>query len=285
MSTTTLDLTPPDLADASRPTRLRWALADGVAIAERNLTHVRHVPEQLIDVTVQPVMFVLLFAFVFGSVIDVPGDVPYREFLMAGIFTQTVAFSAATAAVTIADDVQKGVVDRFRSLGVARSAVLVGRAVADLATSALGIAIMALAGLLVGWGIHTSVPEAVAGFALLMLFAVTMQWIGTLIGLLVRAPEAAQGAAFVSLFPLTFVANTFVPTSGLPDGLRQVAEWNPLNAVVAALRELFGNAPAATRDLPLPLEHPVAAAVLWCLGLLAVVVPLAIVRYRSATAD
>jgi ABC-2 type transport system permease protein len=270
-----------DPTDVSRATRARWALADGLAIARRNLTHVRHVPEKLIDVTLQPLMFVLLFAYVFGSAIAVPGS-SYREYLMAGIFVQTLAFAMPGTAISLADDMAKGVVDRFRSLPMARSAVLVGRTGADLAASVIGLVVLTGAGLIVGWGIHASVGSAVAGYALLLLFGFAIAWCGTLLGLLVRAPDAAQGIAFVALFPLTFLANTFVATGDLPAVLRPVAEWNPLSAIVAAVRELFGNPGAVAADAAWPLQHAVPVAFAWCSAILALTIPLAVARYRNA---
>jgi len=290
MATASLLLTTPRPAPSTVPApaatplgRLRWALADGWTVARRNLSHVRRVPEKLLDVTLQPIIFVLLFAFVFGSAIAVPGGGSYREFLMAGIFAQTMAFAAATTAVSVATDMSKGLIDRFRSLPMARSAVLTGRTVADLVASLLGVTVMALCGLAVGWRAHNGLLPTLAAFGLLLLFGFAMTWLGTYIGLLVRAPETAQVLMFVVMFPLTFVANTFVPTAGMPTWLRTVADWNPLSAVVAACRQLFGNPTAAVpaADLALPLQHPVLASLAWSLLILAVFVPLAVRRYRT----
>jgi ABC-2 type transport system permease protein len=264
--------------------RMTWAIADGWVIAKRNLTHVRHVPEKLLDVTVQPLMFVILFAYVFGSAIHVPGGGDYKEFLMAGIFVQTMAFTFMGTAMSIAEDVHTGVVDRFRALPMARSAVLSGRVAADFLAAMIGLCVLVASGLVVGWGIHTDVPHAAAGFALLMLFTYAMLWLGTLTGLLVRAPDAAQGLGFIVLFPLTFLANTFVPTDNMGSFLRAFAEYNPLSAVVAALRDLFGNPGAVPEGAPWVLQHATLTAVLWCVGLIAVTFPLAVRRYQRATA-
>lgn len=261
--------------------RLRHALSDGVAIARRNLTHVRYVPEKLLDVTVQPVMFVLLFVYVFGSAITVPGA-DYVDYLMAGIFVQSMAFSSAGTAVSVADDLAKGVVDRFRTLPMARSAVLVGRTLSDLATGLIALAVLSVTGLLVGWRVDGSVASTIGAFALLLLFGFAMSWLGTLVGLFMRDPEAAQGAMFIVMFPLTFVANTFVPTGGMPDWLQPIADWNPISAVTAACRDLFGNPQALPADAPWPLQHPLLAAVLWSVGLIAICLPLAVRRYRTA---
>jgi ABC-2 type transport system permease protein len=270
-----------DPTEVSRATRWRWTASDALTMTRRNLTHVRHVPEKLIDVTLQPLMFVLLFAYVFGNAIDV-SDGSYREYLMAGIFVQTMAFAVASTAVSIADDMAKGAVERFRSLPMSRSAVLVGRAVADLGASLIGLAVMCSAGLVVGWGIHTSVPEALAGFGLLLLFAFAMACLGMLLGLVVRAPEAAQGIAFVTLFPLTFGANAYVSVQDLPGVLHAAADWNPLSAVITACRELFGNPTGLPADPAWPLAHPALASVVWCVAIAAVCLPLAVRRYTSS---
>jgi ABC-2 type transport system permease protein len=261
---------------------VRWYLSDSLAIARRSLAHVRQIPEKLIDVTLQPLMFVLLFAYVFGGVIAVPGG-HYREYLLGGIVVQTIAFGLVGPATSLATDMKEGIVDRFRSLPMARSAFLTGNLIAELAAAVLAIAVLAVSGLVVGWRIHTDVPHALAGFGLLLLFALTMLWVGTLVGVTVRSPDAVMGIAFVLVFPLTFLSNAYVPADGLPDGLRTVAEWNPLSAVAAATRTLFGNPTALPADAPLPLQHPVLGSVLWCLGILAVVVPLAFRRYRVRT--
>jgi ABC-2 type transport system permease protein len=272
-----------DPTTVSVATRFRWAVGDCLALTKRNLTHVRHVPEKLIDVTLQPLMFVLLFAYVFGGAIHV-SDGSYHEYLMGGIIVQTLAFAVMGTAVGLADDMGKGVVDRFRSLPMARSAVLAGRALADMVSNAIALAVLVVAGLIVGWGIHDGAGSAIAGFALVLLFAYAMTWAGILLGLLVRTPDAAQGFVFVVIFPLTFLANTFVSTQDLPSGLREVAEWNPISAVVAAVRDLFGNPTGLPADAAWPLEHAIPLSIAWSLAILAVCVPLAMRRYRAATA-
>ena len=263
--------------------RARWALADGLTITRRNLAHIRHVPERLLDVTLQPIIFVLLFSYVFGSAIGVPGGGNYREYLLPGIFAQSITFLAITTAVGVADDMAKGLIDRFRSLPMARSAVLTGRTIADLTQSVLGLLVMSGCGLVVGWRAHNGLFSTLAGFGVLLLFGFAMTWFGTFIGLIVRTPETAQTLGFVALFPVTFIANTFVPTEGMPPFLRTLAEWNPLSATVAACRQLFGNPGAAYTGDAWPLQHPIAASVGYSLILLAVFIPLAITRYRTAT--
>jgi ABC transporter DrrB family efflux protein len=262
---------------------LRWAVADGLAVAKRNLSHVRRVPEKLFDVTLQPLLFVLLFAYVFGGSIDIPG-VDYRSYVVAGIFVQSLAFAAGGTGSAIAEDMQNGIIDRFRALPMARSAVLVGRTLADLATTVVCIVVLSVAGLIVGWRITTSVGDAVAGFALLIVFAFAMSWAGTLIGLLVRSPDAVMGLFFITMFPLTFVANTFVATDSLPSPLSTIAQWNPISAVATAVRQLFGNVGAPPVDPPWPLAHPVLATLLWCVAITGVCAPLAIAKYRRSVA-
>ena len=215
---------------AAGPGRLRWLATDAWVLAKRNFSHIRQIPEKLFDVTLQPIMFVLLFAYVFGGVIAVPGGGDYHEYLIGGILVQTLVFGLMGPGTSIATDLGEGIIDRFTSLPMSRPAYLIGHLTAEFCATVLAITIMVISGLIVGWGISSSVLEAMAGFGLLMLLAITMIWVGTLIGVKVRSADAVQGIAFVTVFPLTFVANTFVPVSGLPDGLRQVAEYNPISA-------------------------------------------------------
>ena len=203
---------------------------------------------------------------------------------MAGIFVQTITFTSAGTAISIADDLSKGVIDRFRSLPMARSAVLVGRTGADLLQSVLGLVVLAITGLIVGWRVHANPCRSSPRFGLMLLWGYAVSWLGTFFGLLVRTPDAAQTMLFVIAFPLTFIANTFVPIAGMPPVVQTIAEWNPVSAVVAACRELFGNAVAPVGDVPFPLQHPILMSIVWSVGLLLVFVPLAIRRYRSATA-
>ena len=262
--------------------RASWALADGLTIARRNLTHIRNMPEKLMDVTVQPIIFTVLFTYIFGGAIQVPGS-SYKEFLAAGIFVQTLTFTAAGTSVAVADDMEKGVIDRFRVLPIARSAVLVGQTLADLAASVLGLTILAITATLVGWRFHEGLPKALAGFGIILLFGYAMNWVGTYVGLKVRAPDVAQQVMFLVMFPLTFVANTFVPTASMPDWLQTIADWNPISSVVAAARELFGNGAGQIPSQAWPMQHPIEAALIWTFGILAVIVPLAVHRYRVAT--
>jgi ABC-2 type transport system permease protein len=260
--------------------RLRWALIDALTVARYTLAHIRYVPEKLLDVTIQPIMFVLLFAYVFGSAISIPGGGSYKEYLMAGIFAQTMVFASGGSAVGVAESMSKGLIDRFRSLPMARSAVLTGMAFSDFVTSILGLTVMSLSGLVVGWRVHEGLASTLGGFALLLLLGFAMSWFGTFLGLVVRTPESAQALVFIALFPVTFVANTFVPTQGMPTWLRTIADWNPISATVAGCRQLFGN-PTVIHPTAWPLQHPVVASVGWSLLILVVFVPLAVRRYLA----
>jgi ABC-2 type transport system permease protein len=272
------------LAAPSAAQRARWLVSDSLALAGRNLQHVRQIPEKLLDVTLQPIMFVLLFAFVFGNVIDVPGG-DYRAYLIGGILAQSLAFGMMGPGTSIATDLGEGMVDRIRSLPTSRTAYLFGHFAAELAAALLAVVLLCATGFAVGWSISSSAPEAIGGMLLLVAFASAMIWTGTLVGVIARSPDAVQGFVFMIVFPLTFLANTFVPTSGLPDGLRTIAEWNPISAVVAAVRTLFGNPTALPADAPWPLVHPVTAAVLWTALILAVTIPLTVRRFRARTDD
>jgi len=268
--------------DPALATRLRWLVSDSLVIARRSLAHVRQIPEKLIDVTLQPLMFVLLFAYVFGGVIHVTGG-SYREYLIGGILVQSMAFGLAGPATSMATDLTEGIVDRFRSLPMSRSSFLLGHLTAEMAATMLSLVVLTISGLVVGWRIHSDVPHALGGFAVLLLFAFAMLWLGTLIGVTVRSPDAVMGIVFMVVFPMTFLANAFVPVSGLSAGLQTIAEWNPVSAIVAGIRTLFGNPTALPDGAAWPLQHPVLSAVLWCLVLLAVAVPLTVWRFRART--
>ena len=255
-------------------------IRDSAIVAKRNLIKIKRVPDLLVVSTLSPIMFVLLFAYVFGSAIDVPG-VGYKEFLMAGIFVQTAIFGATITGASLAEDLQKGVMDRFRSLPMARSAVVIGRTAADAGTNILTVIVMAITGLIVGWRIRSSFIEALGGFALLLMFAYAMSWVMALVGLTVKTPEVVNNASFIVTFPLTFIANTFVPTDNFPTVLRVLAEWNPVSAVTQAARELFGNtSPVMPAPNVWPLQNPVLYALLWVLLLLVVFVPLSVRKYQ-----
>ncbi|HVL95956.1 MAG TPA: ABC transporter permease [Solirubrobacteraceae bacterium] len=256
---------------------------DTWAIARRGLLHMRRQPEMLADATIQPIMFVLLFAYVFGGAIDVPGGGSYREFLMGGIFAQTIVFGAFGVAIALAHDRTNGAIDRFHSLPIQRAAVLAGHAVASLMKALLPIALMSLAGLVVGWRINASLGDALAAYGLMIAFSFAVIWIGVLLAALVGTPEGVQGVAFVAIFPLTFVASTFVPIQTLPGVLRTFAEWNPVSALAGSLRHLFGNPGGAIpADGPWSLQHPIAYSLLWIAAIVCICAPLAVRAYQRA---
>jgi len=267
---------------------LLTVLGDASVVAKRNIIRIKRVPDLLVFTTLSPIMFVLLFAYVFGGAINVAGSngsaSGYREFLIAGIFAQTVIFGATITGTGLAEDIKKGVIDRFRSLPMAPSAVLTGRTLSDVVNNVLVLVVMSVTGLIVGWRIRTSVGEAVLGFLLLLVFAYAISWIMAWIGMLVPSPEVFNNASFVVIFPLTFVANTFVPLDTLPAVLQRFAEWNPVSAVTQAARDLFGNIPAGTPEpTAWPLQHPEVYIVIWSVAVLLVFVPLANAQYRVAT--
>ena len=257
-------------------------LFDGAIVAKRNLIKIKRVPDLLVFSTISPIMFILLFAYVFGSAIHVTG-ISYREFLIPGIFAQTVIFGATITGAGMADDIQKGIIDRFRSLPMSRSAVLIGRTGSDVANNVLTITVMSVTGLIVGWRIRSSVGDAIAGFVLLLLFAYSISWLMAWVGLLVPSPEVVNNASFVVIFPLTFIANTFVPTEGFPAPLRFVANWNPVSSVTQAARQLFGNtAPNAKVADYWSLQHPVSYTLIWVVILLLIFIPLSVRQYLKA---
>lgn len=261
-----------------RPTSL---LHQSWAIARRNLIHIKRMPEMLMDVTIQPVMFVLLFAFVFGGSIQINGSgAGYREWLMAGIMGQTMAFASFIVAVGLTADIDKGIVDRMRSLPINPAAVLVGRSLSSILHSSIGIGVMSVTGLLVGWRIRNGLLDALVAYGLFLLWGFAMIWLGIWVGSKMRSVEAVQGVMFTVMFPITFLANTFAPTENMPSWLRTIAEWNPISALVAAARDLWGNVGPVPTDAAWPLQHPVLTTVLWCTLLTAVFAPLAIRSFK-----
>ncbi|MET9878649.1 ABC transporter permease [Actinacidiphila glaucinigra] len=264
------------------------SVRDSLVVARRNLIRMLRIPEVVIFGLVQPIMFVVLFSYVFGGSMNVGGSTSpalYREFLMAGIFAQTVTFATAGAGAGIADDMHKGLIDRFRSLPMARGAVLTGRTLADLVQTALTVVVLAIVAVLVGWRVHEGLPKALAAFGLLLLLGYAFSWIGALIGLSVRTPEAATSGGLIWLFPLTFISNAFVDSNQMTPWLRHIAEWNPFSATVLACRELFGNLPPGYQTPDVwPMQHPVLASVLWSIVIILVFRTLAVRKYRSATA-
>ncbi|MCW2770238.1 MAG: transporter [Aeromicrobium sp.] len=265
-------------------TTLTRHATDGWVVAKRNLIKIVRVPEILVFVLISPIMFVLLFAYVFGGAIDPGGGVNYREFLIAGIFAQTVVFGATFTGAGLAEDMQKGIIDRFRSLPMSSSAVLVGRTTSDVVYNVLSLIIMALTGLLVGWRMREGVGKALLAFLLLLLFAYAVSWIMAWVGLMVPSVDVINNASFIVIMPLTFVSNAFVPTESFPPVLQRVVEWNPVSTLTQACRELFGN---TNETVPVPdawsLQNPVVYTLICVVVILVVFVPLSIRQYRIAS--
>ncbi|MEU5365839.1 ABC transporter permease [Streptomyces sp. NPDC005925] len=257
-------------------------LSDSWALIGRHLRHLLRVPERLLSVTLMPVMYVIVFGFLFGSAMQVEGG-NYREYIMAGIFAQVMLANLQTTAVGVVDDLRNGLVDRFRSLPMSRYAVLVGRTVSDLMLSAVAIVVMSVVGYLIGWRVNTGAGDIAAAFGILLLLGLGSAWLGALLGLSLRNVEAVSAVMSMVMMPLTFLSSAFIPLSGLPGWLRAIAVWNPLSAVVGALRELFGN-PTSVADSSFPSVHPIPVAV----GLVALIIvlamPLAARKYRTAAA-
>jgi ABC transporter DrrB family efflux protein len=274
-----------DHLDASRHASLANWWSDTLVFAGRNIEHIRQIPEKLLDVTIQPLMFVLLFAYVFGGAITVGSGGNYREYLIGGILIQTLAFGLTGPATAISTDLSEGVIDRFRSLPAKRSAYLAGHYVAEMAGMALSIAVLLTAGFIVGWRLHADVFHVAGAGLLLFMFCSAMIWVGTWVGLTVRATDAVMGVGFVVVFPLTFLSNAFVPINSMPTALQWVAAWNPVSVVVQATREMFGNPTLPITNHTWPLDHAQLAAFLYCALILVIAVPAAMRRYRARTSD
>lgn len=259
-----------------------WMVADAAVVAKRNLLRVPRDPHILLFATVQPIMFVLLFSYVFGGAIPLPGHEPYRQFLLPGIFAQAMSFGTGSTSIAMSHDLQNGLIDRFRSLPMARSAFAAGHIIGDLAYNAFILLIMSAVGLAIGWSPHRGAGYILAGYGLLLLFGFWMSWIGAVIGMSASTPAVANAAGHVWLFPLTLIANTFVPLQTLPGWLQPVAAWNPFSAAVAGARELFGNPDPVGAGGALPTQHPILASLAWSAVILAVCVPLAVRVYGRA---
>jgi ABC-2 type transport system permease protein len=264
----------------SMPSRAWWSFRNSLVLARRGVARIVREPSQILDVTLQPLIFVLLFVYVFGSAIKVPGGGNYHEYLIGGMFGMALVGTAQGTAVGVSTDMATGLIDRFRSLPISRSAVLAGRVIADLLTEVIAILVLVITGLAVGWRIHNGVGHALLAFGLCLLIAFAMTWVGACAGMLVKNPEAAAAVGFIFFLPLVFVSNTFVPTQGMPAWLRVVADWNPVSAVASSCRDLFGNPNPSSNVAAWPMQHPELATVLWSIGLLAVFAPLAVYFYR-----
>jgi len=259
------------------------AIADSLVIMRRQLLQLLRVPEVLIFSTIQPVMFVLIFRYVFGGSIRTGQPGGYVQLLMPGIFVQTVAFTLAGTAVGLAEDMQKGLIDRFRSLPISRAAVVFGRTLGDGALNIVVLAVMGLAGIAVGWRPTSGIVKTLIGFLFLLLFGFAMSWIGVLIGLSVRELRVAQSIVFIAIFPLTFLSNAFAPTTGMPRPLQYFAEWNPVSTVVAGCRQLFGltNNFGVTAG-SFPSTHPLEMSLIYMILIMAVFMPLSVRKYITA---
>jgi ABC transporter DrrB family efflux protein len=252
--------------------RLRLAASDTLVLAERSLMRIPRQPDLLTAFTVQPLMFVLLFAYVFGGAISTPGFENYKDFLIPGILVQSMAFGGFVTALGLAEDLGKGLIDRFRSLPMARSAVLVGRTIADIATNCLGMVVILGVGLLIGFSFSSPWYEVVAGLGLMLLIGYAFSWVFAWIGLIVSTPESANAFGFIAIFPLTFASSAFVPPETMPEWLQTFAEVNPFSTMVDAARALFVDQPAG---------NDVWGAFAWCVGIVAVFSVLAVRRYRK----
>ena len=262
-------------------TPLSRFLSDGWVTTKRNVLKIRRVPDILVFTLIQPIMFVLLFTYVYGGVIDIPGS-SYVEFLMAGIFAQTVVFGSTYSGSAMAQDLKDGIIDRFRTLPMSPAAVLVGRTNGDMLINASSMVVMMITGFIVGWRIRSSFGEALFAVVLLLLFAYAFSWVMAYIGMCVRSPEIINNVSFLILFPLTFISNAFVPSDTLPTPLRVFAEWNPVSALVQAARELFGNVP---EGIPAgdtwTAQNPVLTVLIGLAVMLVIFVPLSIRKFQS----
>jgi ABC-2 type transport system permease protein len=260
------------------------AIRDGLVVGWRNLKRIPRIPELAIFAVLQSIMFVLLFAYVFGGAILLPGfeDDPnaYKAFLMPGIFAQNIVFAAGITAIGMTDDVGKGIIDRFRSLPMARSAVLSGRSVSDVVYNAGILVVLMLSGLFVGWGVTTGLSGWLAGVALCLMFAFAMSWLGIYLGLNVPTVEVANQVIFTVLFPITFISSAFVAIETLPWWLQPVAEWNPTSTLTNSLRELWGNPNPGLTD-SFPSQYPIPVTLAWIAIIIAVFAPLGIRKYRN----
>jgi ABC-2 type transport system permease protein len=286
---TTAVLEAPVVATTTQP---RGALArfmewsrDVVALTRRNLVHVRREPAQMSDATVQPILFTVLFVYIFGGAMVIPGGGGYKAFAIGGLITMNLTTASMSTAVGFSTDLSNGVMNRFRTLPMARSAVLAGRTFADLLSSVLCGTIVVLTGLAIGWRAPNGVGGVLAGLAVAVLFAYAMSWFTAVIGLVAKAPESAQAMGLIILFPLSFLSSCFVPTQGMPPWLQTFADWNPVSAVAGSTRELFGNPNPAGLVHHFPNQHPVLLAVLWSIAIIAVCAPIASRLLRSRTTD
>lgn len=271
------------LADA-QPGWFTQRLREILVLVRRNLLHIAREPMQLSDVTLQPILFTLLFIFVFGSGIPIPGG-SYTDFALAGLLAMNLITSSNGTAVGLSTDLNTGLIDRFRALPMWRPSILIARSITDLLSALICTTIVVVAGLVVGWRPTTGVLSVAAGLGIALLFTYAICWTFGCVGLVARNIEAAMSIGFIVLFPMAFVSNAMVPTQGMPAWLRLIADWNPVSSVTAACRQLFGNPNPSALIHDWPMQHPVTAALLWAVALLVICVPLATVLFRHRTAD
>ena len=279
MTTATVTM-PSGPAAPPRRSALTWAIRDSLILTKRSLSRIAREPETLMDVTVQPIVFVLLFAYVFGSAIPLPGGGNYHDYLIGGMLGMGLAGTAPGTAVGLVTDMSTGLIDRFRSLPMSRAAVLMGRTVSDLRTQAIGVVVVCGVGLAIGWRIHTGPADVLAALGLSLLLGYAFTWAGACLGMTLRSPEAAQQLGFILFLPLTFISNAFVPTQHMPGWLQAVANWNPLSALAASCRHLFGNPNPAAAVQAWPMQHPELSVVIWAAALIALFAPLSVRLYR-----
>ncbi|MBP2405850.1 Daunorubicin/doxorubicin resistance ABC transporter permease protein DrrB [Streptomyces netropsis] len=257
-------------------------ITNSCALIGRHIRHLTRTPEQLLSITLMPVVFVLVFGYLFGSAMKVPGDQSYQDYIMAGIFVQVVLGNMTLSSLGVISDLDNGLMDRFRSLPMSRSAVLIGRTTHDLILTVWCFILMSGIGYLIGWRVHEGVWSMLGGFGLMLLLGFATSWAGALLGLTLRSAEAVNALGAVIVMPLSFLSNAFIPLDGLPGWMRAIAEWNPVSPVVLACRKLFGNATPDTAGHAFPMQYPIPMAVILSVAMLAVVVPLTIRAYERA---
>ena len=286
MTTTTLVQPHVGRATDRKPSAAVWGrVRDAWAMTRRNLVHISREPMQLSDVTIQPVLFTVLFIYIFGGGIPIPGGGSYKDFVLAGLLALNLVTSTMGTAVGLSTDLHEGMIDRFRTLPMWRAAVLVGRSIADLMTSCLCAVIVALTGLAVGWRADANFISVIGGFALVLFFAYSLSWIAACVGLNSKSPESAASFGFIVLFPLAFVSNALVPTQHMPGWLQAIADWNPVSAVTAGARDLWGNPNPSGAIQAWPMQHPVEASLIWSVVILAVAAPLASYFFKRRTTE
>jgi ABC-2 type transport system permease protein len=285
MTTATLTQPRTDPVPARKPAAVTGRLQDAWSMTRRNLVHISREPMQLSDVTIQPVLFTVLFIYIFGGGIPIPGGGSYKDFVLAGLLALNLVTSTMGTAVGLSTDLHEGMIERFRTLPMWRPAVLVGRSIADFLTSVLCAIIVALTGLAVGWRADASFISVIGGFAVVLFFAYSLSWIAACVGLNSKSPESAASFGFIVLFPLAFVSNAMVPTQHMPGWLQAVADWNPVSAVTAAARDLWGNPNPSSTIQAWPMQHPVEASLLWSIVILAIAAPLASYYFGKRTTE